>query len=520
VSPPPFFFILPIPTAKFHSTTGQVMLNRKILSGTYWLLAGRIASNAVGIASTLVAARFLRPDDFGLVAIALAVFGLAGAVFELPVGLALVQIKDATKSDYDTAWTINVIRGLLISALMAVSSYPISIAYGDPRLTSIILALAIYPVLLGLRNSWFEAYVRNMDFRWEALTEFLAKLLSFSVVASVCITTKSYWALPLGLLASGAIALFLSYLLCARLPWFCLSEFRKFFRFSVWLGLGHLADSLREAVGTFLIGKFSGNTKLGAWSIGNQFTDRLELVLYAPLERTLFSAFSSIRGETNDLRTTYLYALHTGAVFMIPVCVGMGLISQEIVAIALGPNWELAKLVITFIAPAMAAHLLAGLASSLVISLGQTRAVFEAKAYTAAFQIPLMFFGIQIAGLNGALFSAFASTLLWFALSIALVTKHAGVSLQKQFSAFARSIGSALIMVAVVWMARYVLFEMSDSRFENILIRGASLSLLGALTYIASHFVLWNLSARPLGIERTIMTLAVNRSARDPNRSR
>jgi len=145
------------------------MPTRKILSGTYWLLAGRLVSNAIGLASTLIAARFLLPDDFGLVAIAMGVFGIAGALVELPVGIALVQLETATKADYNTAWTINVIRGGLVAALMAVSGWPVSIIYDDPRLITVILALALYPALLGLRNSWFEAYTRDMDFRWEAL---------------------------------------------------------------------------------------------------------------------------------------------------------------------------------------------------------------------------------------------------------------------------------------------------------------------------------------------------------------
>ncbi len=167
-------------------------------------------------------------------------------------------------------------------------------------------------MLLGLRNAWFEQYIRDMDFRWEALVETLTKVVSFAVVLSISIATGSYWALPLSLIASGVAAVVLSYVLCPRLPGFCLSEFRKFFGFSVWLGLGQIADSVRDTAGTFLIGKFVGTTRLGAWSVGTQFADRLELVLYSPMERTLFAAFSSIRHDAEHLRETFLKAMHTG----------------------------------------------------------------------------------------------------------------------------------------------------------------------------------------------------------------
>ena len=489
------------------------MPTRKILSGTYWLLAGRLVSNAIGLASTLIAARFLLPDDFGLVAIAMGVFGIAGALVELPVGIALVQLETATKADYNTAWTINVIRGGLVAALMAVSGWPVSIIYDDPRLITVILALALYPALLGLRNSWFEAYTRDMDFRWEALVEASTKLVSFAVVILVCLMTRSYWALPLGLIASGVTALLLSFILSPYLPRFCLSEFRKFFGFSVWLGLGHIADSLRDTAATFLIGKFSGHAKLGAWSVGNLFADRLELVLYAPMERTLFAAFSSIRQDRPQLQATYLTAWHTGAAFIFPVCAGMGLVSQEIVAIALGPKWEIAGRVLAFLAPAMALNLLSGLATSLLTSLGVTRAVFEAKAVMAVLQITLILIGVQLAGLTGALCAVAASNLLWMALSTILVARHAGISLQSQARAIARSGLAALIMSIAVLAARQGLFWMADESLTHILLRGTCLSCLGALTYVSGHLILWHLSGRPPGIEHRFMTLFAKRSS-------
>ena len=61
--------------------------------------------------------------------------------------------------------------------------------HDDPRLLAIVLALASYPVLLGLRNAWFEQYTRDMDFRWEALVETLTKLVSFAVVLGISIAT-------------------------------------------------------------------------------------------------------------------------------------------------------------------------------------------------------------------------------------------------------------------------------------------------------------------------------------------
>jgi PST family polysaccharide transporter len=489
------------------------MLKRQILHGTSWLLAGRLFSNAVGLASTLLAARFLMPEDFGLVAIAMGVFGIAGALVELPVGTALVQLKTATKADFDTAWTINFLRGLIVAALMAASAWPIAIVFDDPRLLAIILALASYPVLLGLRNAWFEQYIRDMDFRWEALVETLTKVVSFAVVLGISIATGSYWALPLSLIASGVAAVVLSYVLCPRLPGFCLSEFRKFFGFSVWLGLGQIADSIRDTAGTFLIGKFVGTTRLGAWSVGTQFADRLELVLYSPMERTLFAAFSSIRHDAEHLRETFLKAMHTGFAFIAPVCVGMGLLSPEVIAIALGPKWSVAAQVLGFIAPAMALYLLAGLGTSLATALGHTRDVFRVKVISALVHLPLILAGVHFAGLQGALWASVVTAAIWCGLCAGLVSKIAGVSLSRQGAAIARSAGAALIMASVVITARAMLFAEGDDALLAVILRAVTLSGLGAVTYVVSHFALWQLAGRSSGIEAAALDLVYGRRA-------
>ena len=232
------------------------MLGQKIFRGTSWLLAGRLVSNLLGLASTLIAAHLLMPEDFGLMAIGLSVFAIAGSVVELPVGAALVQMKTATKSDFDTAWTINVLRGLIVAVLMLAAAWPVAVLIGDMRIAGLVAALAAYPLVTGLRNSWFEQYIRDMDFRREALVDVLSKAASIIVIVWIALATRSYWALPAGVVSAALVATIFTYILRPQLPGFSLSQFRKFFGFSLWIGLGSIADSFRDA---------STNLMLYAW---------------------------------------------------------------------------------------------------------------------------------------------------------------------------------------------------------------------------------------------------------------
>lgn len=490
------------------------MLGEKIFRGTSWLLAGRLISNLLGLASTLIAAHLLMPEDFGLMAIGMSVFAIAGAVVELPVGAALVQMKTATKADFDTAWTINVLRGVIVAFLMLAAAWPVAMLIGDDRIAGLVMALAAYPLVTGLRNSWFEQYVRDLDFRREALLDVLAKIASIVVIVWVALATRSYWALPAGVVSAAMVATVFTYILRPQLPGFSLSQFRKFFGFSLWIGLGNIADSFRDAATTFFLGRMVGNARLGAFAVGSQFGERLELVLYAPMERTLFAAFASIQNDMARVKAAYLKALHMGFAVILPVCAGMALVAPEIIRVALGPNWEDAILVLTFIAPATALYLIAGLSNALANALGFPRALFRYKVISLLIHIPMMLAAIRFAGLPGALAACVATAFLWCLMSVHVAAQITGLSRWAQVSVLGRTIFSALAMTAAVLGLRAAgVSAPSDDLMGNML-SAAFLAGTGAVTFVAAHVALWQLSGRGEGIEQTALSILSRRLGR------
>ncbi len=489
------------------------MLKRQILKGVSWLFAGRLVSNALGLLSTLVAARLLVPDDFGLMAIAMSVFGIASAVVDLPVGAALVQMKVATQRDFDTAWTINFLRGLVVAGLMLAMAWPAALIAGDPRLVGLVAALAAYPLLSGLRNSWFEQYIRDMDFRREALLDVITKIVSLSVTVWVGLATGSYWALPLGLIAAALAGTAGSYLLRWQFPAFSLYSFRKFFGFSLWVGLGNVADSVRDAATTFFMGRMLGTAKLGVFAVGSQFGERLELVLYAPMERTLFAAFSSIQDDMVRLRAAYLRSIHMSFAVILPVCAGMALLAPEIIGIALGPGWEVAALVLAFVAPITAIYLIAGLSNSLANALGHPKELFRWKAVSAAIHVPVIGIGLAAFGLVGGLWACAFTAALWYVFSLRVVSKITGLTIWSQLSVIGRTAGSALVMCVAVAALRAAVFSEPETSLTGMLAVAGCLSVFGAIVHVSCHAMLWQLGGRPEGIERDALALLTRRSA-------
>src|SRR5262245_7542649 len=93
-------------------------LRRILIGGAMWMVAARWGVRLIGMASTMILARLLVPADFGLVAMASIVTGLVAVLFDYGVSTALIQNPRAGKDHFDTAWTIGIIQGGLVAAIL------------------------------------------------------------------------------------------------------------------------------------------------------------------------------------------------------------------------------------------------------------------------------------------------------------------------------------------------------------------------------------------------------------------
>src|SRR5687767_1543898 len=136
-------------------------IQSKMTTGIAWMVTARLADRGIGLISTLILARLLVPDDFGLVAMATAIGGILDLLGAFSFDLALIQKKDAGKNHYDTVWTFTVLFGLVCAIALVGLAIPAAIFYREPRLEAVMYALAVLYLVGGFSN------VGVVDFRKE-----------------------------------------------------------------------------------------------------------------------------------------------------------------------------------------------------------------------------------------------------------------------------------------------------------------------------------------------------------------
>jgi lipopolysaccharide exporter len=320
-------------------TTG---LRTSVIQGAVWAIALRWLMRLVGIANVAILARILGPSDFGLVAMATLVVGLIETWLAFGVDSALIQNADADRHDFDTAWTIRLLQGMVI-ALLVVGASPIARAYfKEPRLGPLLAVLALGIVISGMSNIGVVMYRKDLRFRTEFWILAISKLLSFAVSVAAAFWLRNYWALAIGIVGGYTIGCVVSYVAHPFRPRFSLSRWRKLWSFSQWVVIMNIIGYAETKADEVLVGGYTTAAQMGLYSVASDVGQMPSAELSAPLNRVLFPTFSRLQAEPGRLAAAYTNALATVAMVTVPAGVGLAMVAPEAVRVLLGAKWTAA----------------------------------------------------------------------------------------------------------------------------------------------------------------------------------
>ena len=169
-----------------------------------------------------------------------------------------MRYQDATDDEYNTAWTFNLIRGLVVAAVLVAGAWLFAGFFSEPRLVQVFQLLALVAILDGLQNIGTVQFTKDIHFDREFRLGIGSKLGALVIVAvTLAFLWRSYWALIAGMVAGSAAKLALSYVMHPYRPRLCVSAWRRLFAlFSAWLMAGQVVTLINQRLEQFLIGGF------------------------------------------------------------------------------------------------------------------------------------------------------------------------------------------------------------------------------------------------------------------------
>lgn len=447
----------------------------------------------------------LTPADFGIVAVAMTLVQITEAVFELPVGQVLVRTKHITRPMLNTAFTLGAIRGVGLAALLAAASLPFASFYGDPRLAPLICFLSLAPALRGLLSPKLATFAQAMDFRRDVAVEMGGKLCAILVAAVCAVITHSYWAIALGTVMTPAAMLVISYLLAPFSPRFSLSERKTFLGYLGWTTAAQAASAINWKMDGLVLGRFVSHAQLGAFSLASDLSFLPEQAVVKPVVRPLLSAFSLIRNEADRLAQAYLKSANVILSIGLPIMVGLSLLAEPAVRLALGPKWLVAAPYLQWLALAAIPPLFTAPLGSLAMALGRPRTFLNQSLAELAVKLPATFVGVALFGVYGAIGARAVSTTAMCVVTAWMVRQMAGVPMLRQLLSPWRSILGGMALAATLLQLRVFLAPLQGVELAVGLTACAG---VGLTVYGLVLFGLWIIAGRPAGMESMAVSSA------------
>jgi O-antigen/teichoic acid export membrane protein len=461
------------------------------------MIAMRWLMRAIGLINTVVLARLLTPDDFGVVAMSAVVVELLMMLGETHVDIALIRDQKTQRDLYDSAWTIQAIFGVAVAVLLALAAHPLALYYDDPRVEPVIYILALRPAILGFENVGVAEFRKNLDFAKDFRYGIWRRLSLFIIGLGLALTLQNYWALAIAAPISAVVAVFFSFVMSSYRPRIQFSHALFVWSASRWFILQNLSQSALDRSDEFIIGGVSTSTAVGNYYIAAQVAPMPTRELAWPMERALMPTFAKVAGQPDELRHAVLAVMGVMGTACCAAGFGIMSIAEDFVWTVFGERWTAAVpffqwLALFGIFVAVARPLMA-----LFYALGRERLYAVLSTLQVAVTIPVLVY----AALHYELVAIAAGRTIvaagFFVVYCAAASAVSGVRLRDFAAVLWRPAVAGVVMTTAIRATH------NDALPGHFLPMTQDIAV-GILVFGLTQGALWLLAGRPEGSERII----------------
>ena len=476
-------------------------LKNKTVRGSAWMVAMRMTVNGLGFLSTIVLARLLSPEDFGLVALAGSAYAFFAMLGQFGFDIPLIHIQNPDRSFYDTAWTANVLVGFFVAGAMLLVARPAAIFFDDARIEAIVYSFSLLSLAKGFENIGVVNFRKRLAFRGEFLYFVLPKMVSLVVGISAAIAMRNYWALVMGMISAQTAGLAYSHFSQPFRPRLSLTRFSELFRFTKWILVGKLLQYCILNGIEIIVGRFRGPEAVGLFGVSRELAFLPSRELAAPVNRALFPSFATIADDTRRLRAAFTKVVAVTLLMSLPAAFGIMAISESLIYVVFGDQWVDAAPLLAVLGFVGALDATNTLAEPVLMARGAVKSLTFVLAAYAAVLIPSAVIMVNVDGALGVAYAMLFS---------------ASVALPAYFYAARREVGiDAVALAGYLWRPLIASIAMSSVvKFaERILVADGTANVgvlvvligTGLVTYVAALALLWLLWRRPAFPEVTLL---------------
>lgn len=273
-------------------------LKRRALLGSIWTLASHGLGQVLRLVSNLILTRLLFPEAFGLMALVYTF--LVGLEMFSDIGIRPSIIQSQRGADpvfLNTAWTVQVFRGLALWVGACVLAMPAAAFYKEPMLTQLLPAVGLTSLIMGLNSTKLATAGRQLDVRRLTILELAGQLIGLVVTILGAWIYQSVWALVIGGLVNSLFTMILSHVALEgepnRLHW-DRQAFKELHHFGRWIFLSTMLTFIAAQGDRLVLARLLDVKFLGVYTIALTLSRAIAEVINSIGDKVLFPSYAEL----------------------------------------------------------------------------------------------------------------------------------------------------------------------------------------------------------------------------------
>ena len=464
-------------------------IGEQVVGSTLWLGSWRWSARLIGLGTTVILARLLVPEDFGILATGAIIVGFFAILSGLGVDNYLIRLEDPQRVDYDTAWTLRLIVTTAVAAAIFLAAEPGAAYFEDPRIEAVLQVLAVASWLGAWANIGLTMYRREMQFRIIALIGISQRITASATTIALAFWLRNYWAMVIGEIVFMLVGLILSYTHHEFRPRFALATFRKQWDFCKWIVVQNVASFLSTQGNSFVIVKFFGIDMMGLFSMAGRIAVLPSRQILAPMLPPIYSGLAKKQHDAGAFVNSVLKVIGATSMILLPGATLVACLAEPLVVTILGERWLPAIPLLAPLTLAIAVVVMAQPVGSVLTVKGRVRLIAAMNWFTALAGLAVFLVAAQWLEIETLLWIQVGVALVFLVMYYAILLAACKIPVLELIGCLYRPIlASAVMAVTIYWLSSKL-----QSEWAQLLV-GAG---IGGTTCLVVAFALWRMAGSP-----------------------
>ena len=317
-------------------------LKDKTVKGVAWSGIDNVVQFGVTFIVSIVLARLLSPDDYGLIGIIAIFTAICQTLINGGFTSALIRKKDVTDDDYNTSFIVNLGLSLVLYAIIFLCSPFIATFFGREELVDLTRVASLGMIIGALAIVQQTRLTKQIDFKTQTKITFISSIISGIIGIVMAIMGFGVWSLVAQQLSSQTLRTFLLWFYNKWIPRlnFSTTSFHELFGFGWKMMVSGVLDTVWKEMYQVVVGKFYKPATLGQYTRAKQFSTLFSSNLTTVIQRVTFPVLSNIQDDKERMVSAYRRIIK---VTMFVTAISMfflGAISEPLLYCLIGPKWH------------------------------------------------------------------------------------------------------------------------------------------------------------------------------------